>query len=363
MARRWRRTALLAAGLAYLGYRALAQRPLAVMRGQVVLITGGSRGLGLVLSREFARLGCRLVICARDALELDRARLDLEGLGAEVFAVPCDISDKEQVARMVGAATERYGRIDVLVNNAGIIQVGPLTVMSPEDFESAMANNFMGAMYVTLAVLPQMRERRQGRIVNITSIGGRVPAPHLLPYDAAKFAFRGFSRGLRVELAREGIVVTTVVPGLMRTGSPVNALFKGQQAAEYTWFSIADSLPWVTIDADQAARCIVEAARRGDLELTLTGRAKILGLVNDLFPNVTSAALALANRFLPGPVEHSELRRGMELATRFSPSRLTQAMNDAAMKNNEFGGSAHPSPQHAQQVGLVDVPERGVETR
>lgn len=358
MARRWRRSALLAAaGLAYLGYRALQERPLADLDGQVVLITGGSRGLGLLLAREFALQGCRLVICARDPAELMKAQEGLERLGGEVLAVPCDITRKDQVARMVEAAMERFGRIDVLVNNAGIIQVGPVDVMTAEDFEEAMASNFMGALYVTLAVLPQMRARHAGRIVNITSIGGRVPAPHLLPYDASKFAFRGFSRGLRIELAREGIVVTTVVPGLMRTGSPVNAFFKGHQAAEFTWFSIADSLPWITMDADQAARCIVEATRRGDMELTLTGRAKILGFVNDVFPNLTTSLLALANRLLPGPVEGSRLVRGMELATRLSPSPLTHFMNQAAKRNNEYGGSAHPSPRHAHQVGL-DEPER-----
>lgn len=361
MARWWRSALLAAAGLAYLGYRALQERPPANLDGKVVLVTGGSRGLGLLLAREFVLLGCRVAICARDARELKRAQEGLERLGGEVLAVPCDLTHKDQVARMVEAVTERFGRIDVLVNNAGIIQVGPIATMTSEDFEAAMASNFMGALYTTLAVLPEMRRRRAGRIVNITSIGGRVPAPHLLPYDAAKFAFRGFSRGLRAELAQDDIVVTTVVPGLMRTGSPVNAFFKGHQAAEFTWFSIADSLPWITMDAEEAARRIVLAARRGDTELTLTGRAKILGLVNDLFPNATTGLMAFGNRLLPKGAEGSRLVRGMELATRLSPSPLTHFMNQAAMRFNEFGGAPRPTERHARQVGLADEPWRALE--
>ncbi|HEY9857822.1 MAG TPA: SDR family oxidoreductase [Stenomitos sp.] len=362
MAPKWRRTAFLAAaGLAYLGYRALRERSKADLSGQVALVTGGSRGLGLLLAREFALQGCRLVICARDAQELARAQEGLERLGAEVLAVTCDLTERDQAEAMVARALERFGRIDVLVNSAGIIQVGPLDTMTVEDFESSMASNFMGAVYTTLAVLPQMRERGEGRITNITSIGGRVPAPHLLPYDAAKFAFRGFSHGLRAELAREGIVVTTIVPGLMRTGSPVNAMFKGHQAAEFTWFSIADSLPWLSIDAEQAARCIVDATRRGDVELTLTGRARLLGMVHDLFPAFTLKVLDLGNRLLPGPAEHSRLMRGMELATRFAPSWLTRLTNEAALRYNEFGGVHHPSERHARQVGLADEPYRALE--
>src|SRR5581483_5724484 len=152
--------------------------------------------------------------------------------------------------------------VDILVNNASIIQVAPVEALGPREFQHAMAVNFWGVVHPTLAGLPRMRARRRGRIVTITSIGGKVSVPHLLPYGAAKFAAVGFSEGLRAELARDGISVTTIVPGLMRTGSILNAVFKGPHRAEFAAFSVLGSLPLVSMDAERAARQIVAATRR-----------------------------------------------------------------------------------------------------
>jgi NAD(P)-dependent dehydrogenase (short-subunit alcohol dehydrogenase family) len=344
-----------AGALAYLGWEAIQRQREADLRGRVVLITGGSRGLGLVLARELAREGCRLAICARDELELEKAREELEARGAEVLALPCDVADRAQVEELVTRATGHFGRVDVLVNNASIIQVGPLEEMTVEDFGNALAVNYWGTVYATLAVLPQMRARRGGRIVNITSIGGKVAVPHLLPYDCAKFAVVGFSEGLRSELAKDGITVTTIVPGLMRTGSPVNAFFKGEHAKEYTWFSLGDATPLTAMSAVRAARRIVEATKRGEAEVTLTWQAKLLRLAHDLFPGTTADLLGLVNRVLPeGAPGDEESVRGMQLATAASPSPLTAMMNRAARENNEYGGRPEPSPEHAEQVGLTE---------
>ncbi|HEX2250393.1 MAG TPA: SDR family oxidoreductase, partial [Gemmatimonadales bacterium] len=198
------------------------------IQGKTVLITGGSRGLGLALAREFARWGARLAICGRDPEALERARASLARAGGEVIAVPCDVTDQRSVESLVEEVRRRLGPVDILINNAGVIEVGPAETMSVVDFEEAMGTNFWGMVYPTLAVLPEMRERKTGRIVNITSIGGKLGIPHLLPYSASKFAAVGFSQGLRAEIAGEGVKVVTVVPGLMRTGSPRNAIFRGQ---------------------------------------------------------------------------------------------------------------------------------------
>lgn len=346
-------TTALAGTAALIAWRALRRRRLADLTGQVVLITGGSRGLGLVLAREFARHGARIAICSRDPLQLGNARADLEARGAEVFAHPCDVSDREQVEELVRQTTAHLGPIDILVNNAGIIQVGPLESLSLQDFEDAMGTIYWGALHTSLAVLPEMRERRHGRIVNITSIGARVAVPHLLPYGAAKFALRGLSEGLHAEVARDDVVVTTIIPGLMRTGSPVNALFKGQQAKEYTWFSLGDATPLTAMSAERAARRIVLATRRGEPEVTLSWQAKLIGLAHDLFPGTTIELLGLANRLLPsGEGCDGQLRRGMHLATAWSPSPLTALMNRAARENNQYGGEPEPIPRHARKVGV-----------
>src|SRR5215212_8582774 len=316
------------------------------LKGKCVLITGGSRGLGLVLAREFADEGARVAICARDPQELDRARKDLASRGAEAFAFPCDVTDRAQVSELIEVVTRRFGRIDVLVNNAGVIQVGPLEVMTLEDFEQAMAIHFWGPLYTTLAVLPQMRARRDGRIVNVSSIGGKIAVPHLVPYSASKFALAGLSDGLRAELAKDGVVVTSVFPGLMRTGSPRNATFKGRHRAEYAWFAISDSLPVTSINAERAAAQIVEAVRRGRAELVISVQAQAAVKFRALFPEATADILAVVNRLLPGPGGIGRSRaRGKDSETSLAPSVLTTLTEWAARRNNELRefGSARPA--------------------
>lgn len=306
-------------------------------RGRVALVTGGSRGLGLALCRELARRGAKLVICARDAEELEQARALLGAHGADVLAIVCDVSDAEQVREMVFRAEDRFGGVDVLVNNAGTIQVGPLETMTAEDFESAMGAHFKGPLNTCLAVVPGMRERGDGRIVNIASIGGRVAVPHLLPYAASKFALVGFSEGLRAELARDGVFVTTVCPGLMRTGSAINALFKGRHRAEYAWFAISDSIPLLSVSADRAARRIVEACRLGKPDLVLTPAAKLAALFHGVFPGTTASLLGLTNRVLPGAARGTGTRAltGRESESLATRLLVAKGSRRAELRNNE----------------------------
>jgi NAD(P)-dependent dehydrogenase (short-subunit alcohol dehydrogenase family) len=305
--------------------------------GKSVLITGGSRGLGLVLARQFAQERARVTICARDEQELARAREDLLKLSAEVFTVQCDVTNNDEVQQMMRAVEERFGRIDVLVNNAGIIQVGPLEVMTFADFEQAMKSHFWGPLQTILAVLPGMRERGEGRIVNVASIGGKISVPHLVPYSASKFALVGLSEGLRAELRKDGILVTTVCPGLMRTGSPRNAEFKGRHREEYAWFSISDALPLTSISAERAAGKIVEACRHGDAELVISVQAKLAVLFHGIFPGLTTDILGMVNELLPaaGGIGASKVK-GKESMSAWSPSWLTLLNERAAVANNEI---------------------------
>ena len=306
------------------------------LKNKTVLITGGSRGLGLVMAREFAREGSRLVLCARDEQELEYARMDLGERDAEVMTVRCDVRNREDVANMITAVNDRFGNVDVLVNNAGVIQVGPIEVMTHEDFDLAMQAHFWGPVNTILAVLPSMRARQSGRIVNISSIGGKISVPHLVPYSASKFALVGLSKGLRSELKKDGISVTTVCPGLMRSGSPRNAKFKGQHRLEYAWFSISDALPLLTVSAENAARQIVRACKRGRAELVISVPAKLAVLFESLFPEAMSEVLAAANQLLPAPGGVGrEGVKGRESESAWSPSWLTVLSEEAALRNNE----------------------------
>jgi short-subunit dehydrogenase len=310
---------------------------LADIRDQVVLITGSSRGLGLAMAREFASVGCKLVISARNGDELSAAETDLRERGAAVLAITCDVSSNDDVQRMVKQATQHFGRIDILVNNAGIIQVGPIESQTIEDFRNAMDVMFWGVVYPTLAVLPQMKARGYGRIANITSVGGKISVPHLVPYGAAKFAAVGFSEGIHAELKKDGINVTTVVPGLMRTGSHLNAHFKGEHEKEYSWFALAATNPLSAIGARRAARSVVNAVRRRRAEVVLGLPAKLAVLAHGIAPGITSELLGLSNRLMPGTgASQKELFTGRESETTITRSPLTALGRRAAREYNQL---------------------------
>jgi NAD(P)-dependent dehydrogenase (short-subunit alcohol dehydrogenase family) len=304
---------------------------------KVVLITGGSRGLGLVLAREFVKRGARVAIVARDPEALTRAVNQLPCSPDDVLSIEADMSMREEAERAVGQVQQHFGTVDVLVNNAGTITVGPLEVMTIDDYRNSLNAHFWAAYFATTAVLPDMKRRREGRIVNISSIVGKISVPHLLPYCVGKFALTGFSEGLRAELAKDRVRVTTVCPGLMRTGSPRNAFFKGKSRAEYAWFSLSDALPVLSMSAVRAGRQIVDACERGCGEIVLSLPAKFAVKVNGLSPSAVSNVLSVVNRLLPAAGgAGNELRTGAQSFSAISPSWLTALNERAAVQNNEI---------------------------
>jgi NAD(P)-dependent dehydrogenase (short-subunit alcohol dehydrogenase family) len=307
------------------------------VRGKTVFITGGSRGLGLILAREFARHGAKVAISARDAEALERASNDLRRITDHIFTVETDITVREEADAALDQVRRKFGPIDVLVNNAGTICVGPLEVMTMDDYRDSINTHFWGPYFATMAVLEEMQRRRQGRIINISSIGGKISVPHLLPYCVGKFALTGFSQGLRSALLKDNVYVTTVCPGLMRTGNPRNALFKGDNEAEYAWFSTSDALPGLSMNAERAARRIVRACVRGEAEVVLSIPAKVAVKVDALMPGVIADVLALVNSLLPS-ADRSEkqVKTGKQSASDSPPSWITALNNRAAASNNQI---------------------------
>lgn len=304
--------------------------------GQVVFITGGSRGLGLALAMEYARRGASIAICGRDMQTLESAAYRVRDYGAEAFAVQCDIRDAGQMRDALTHTYAHFGRLDILVNNAGTIQVGPMESMTREDFEDSLRTHFWAMYDAVESAVPLFERSGGGRIVNVTSIGGKVSVPHLLPYCVGKFAAVGYSEGLRAALRRKNITVTTVVPGLMRTGSPRNAWFKGQHRKEYAWFSVSDALPLFSVGAGSAARSIVDASLRGDPEIVLSLQAKALVILEGLAPSLLLRVLQAADALLPRPGGIQTAKaRGVESRSGITESTLTVLNKKAEREYNQ----------------------------
>ena len=297
---------------ATLAVRALTAK--ALPEGAVVVVTGGSRGLGYAIASRFARRPVKLVLCARDRGELEIAqdRLVREHphlQPADFYLVAADLSNRYECERLVAETIAHFGRIDVLVNNAGIIGVGPVEVQTVENFERTLGVNFLAALYTTWAALPHMRTQAplpgtntRSRIVNISSVGGKVPVPHMLPYTAAKFALTGFSEGLHAELRSKGVRVTTVCPGLMRTGGEDHAHFFGDAAAEAKWFKFMAKTPGISTTPEHAADVVYNAVSRGAATVTITPQAALAARIHGVAPSLTQCANAAFNHYvLPKP--------------------------------------------------------------
>ncbi|HYR21891.1 MAG TPA: SDR family oxidoreductase [Chthoniobacterales bacterium] len=284
-------------------------------RDKVALISGGSRGLGLEIAKQICARGGKVALLARDNDELARAKSDLERFKTEVLTTQCDLLETAQIQSAVQQALQHFRKIDILINNAGTVEVGPIQHFQLKDFDREMRLHFWAPYILQFLVVPQMRTKGGGRIVNISSIGGRVAVPHMVPYSASKFALTGFSDSIRAELARDKIFVTTVTPGMMRTGSHVHATFKGDHAAEYRWFDWSRKIPFASISAERAARKIVNACARGKPVLVMPFSAYLIIAANAVFPNLIARVMTTFSRSLPPQVSQSgnEPKSGAEI--------------------------------------------------
>lgn len=288
------------------------------LRDRAVLITGGSRGLGFALAEEFLRQGSRVALVARDGDELQSAAQRLSRLGP-VATFIFDLTQTEQLPDLVDRVRHQLGPIDVLVNNAGVIQVGPWQELQDEDFRHAMNLHFWAPLRLTRAVLPEMLSRGDGRIVNISSIGGIIAVPHLLSYSASKFALEGLSEGWHAELRKHGVRLTVVCPWLMRTGSQERALLRGKAGDEFAWFAAAGATPLTAQSAASAARLIVRATRLGTPRIVLSLRGKMAALMHGVAPNQVIQLMSWTDRLLPRPAAGSTgIRKGEESYNRWS---------------------------------------------
>jgi NAD(P)-dependent dehydrogenase (short-subunit alcohol dehydrogenase family) len=272
---------------------------------------------------------------ARDAAELERAETSLRTSGVllqpdQVQTVTGDVTRQADIDRAIQSAADRFGHLDVVVNVAGVIQSGPLDNISEGDFRQSMEVNAFAPLNVTRSALPYLRARG-GRVLLIASVAGKVAIPHLSGYSMSKFAAVGLGQALRAELAQDGVSVTTVCPGLMRTGSPRNATMKGQHRREYALFATADNLPLISLDARKAATRIVQALVRGEAEVMIGGPATILRAIQALAPQLTADLMALSNRLLPGPSSSDQAVLGKDVESAITRANPIKAAAEKAL--------------------------------
>ena len=329
-------------GGAMMALRFLRGRQSVDFTGRVVVISGGSRGLGLCIAREFAKEGAQLALLARDEDELTTAKTQLAAMGARVLTVIADVTDPHDSTTAIKKVVDHFGSVDVLVNNAGIIQVGPLEHMLDSDFKAAIDLHIWAPLRLSRAALPFLKRSGQGRIVNIASVGGLMAMPHMAPYAVSKFGMVGLSDALRNELAKDKIKVTTVCPGPIRTGSHVAAKFKGQQRKEYRIFKTLAGVPGGAVNAVSMARAIVDAARYGDPQLVYPFPVFWASILYRAFPNVAGALMGLISNYLPAPTKGDAGNKtivGAAMEAEVATSKLTEPADKAAAQFNELNGN------------------------
>lgn len=312
-------------------------RKINYFQNKVALITGGSKGLGLTLAEELLKEKCQVIICARDEVSLAKAKDHLIEYGSKIDTVICDVGKKDDVEEVIADIVSKYGKLDLIFNNAGIITVGSMESLTEKEYRQSIDIMYWGIVNTTLAAVPYMKKQKSGQIINITSIGGEISVPHLLSYSSAKFAAVGFSKGSASELRKDNIYVTTIVPGLMRTGSYINAQFPKDEREEFKIFSFLASTPGITLEPRRAAKIILEATRERKAYQILGVQNKIIIKVAHLFPNIVTNIFSLVSRFLPYN-EKSNYEPGQLITERFENSevKLSHYFGKIAQKRHQL---------------------------
>jgi len=252
---------------------------------QVVLITGAATGIGRCLAIDFAKLGAVVIGCGRSKERLARALNELRVISPASRMIPCDVGDREQVQGMMAEVLGAFGRIDILINNAGVGMRKPFAEASVDAIEEVMRTNYFGMVYCTHAALPSMIARGGGHIVNISSVAGKIGTPNLSGYCASKFAMNGFSESLYYELRPLGIHVSVICPGPVRTD--FNRAFANSEPKAPAFLTLAP---------ETVSRLVIRAIVKKKFEVVMPWSLALIARAAHMAPDLFRAVALRAVR-------------------------------------------------------------------
>lgn len=255
------------------------------LKQKTVVITGASSGIGAASCVEFAKKGANLALVARRKNKLEELQKALEKFNIKTLVCECDVSQKSHVQKMSEKVLEEFGKIDVLVNNAGFAIYGTVLELTIEEIEAQMATNYFGMVYCTKYFLPKMLEQNSGHIVNVASVAASFGLPGIAPYCASKFAMLGFSEGLRHELHGTNVGVTVVSPIMVRTNFFDHPSFKSMPKYSPT-----------SLSAETVAKAVVSAANSSRLEIIVPGLVRGAVWAKHTIPYIINPILGSAFR-------------------------------------------------------------------
>ncbi|KAF6207305.1 hypothetical protein GE061_018546 [Apolygus lucorum] len=312
-------TALLPLAIPWAIYLICKGRRFRSLEGKVVLITGASSGLGEALAHAFYGCGCKLILAARRSKELERVRDELVNLkhlrnNSVPAILTLDLGDVDSMEEKAATAQAIFGCVDVLINNGGISYRGKITDTTMSVHSKIMDVNYLGQVALTKGLLGRMIERKSGHIVTVSSVQGRIAIPYRSAYAASKHALQAFMDSLRAEVAHEGVDVTVVSPGYIRTNLSLNAMTSvGNQ------YGVMDETTETGLEPSEVACRIVRAVRCGEPELTMA-------------PTTAKAAIFL--RAVAPSLYFMVMRRRALKAEGLPPPKTSQPSKDS--KLNEF---------------------------
>ncbi|HEY1014271.1 MAG TPA: SDR family oxidoreductase [Herpetosiphonaceae bacterium] len=257
--------------------------------GKTVVLTGASSGIGAATARHLARAGARIVLAARDRAALERVAREVEALGGEALVAPTDVRLQADCEALVAACLERWGRIDILINNAGLGYSLPVGQLIAAEVEAQLATNLLGVIWCCNAAVPLMLAQGGGAIINIGSVAGRVGVPLASVYCATKFGLDGFTQSLRSEVSRQGVAVSLLNPGFVATDFSRRA---SRGAAD------TRQRPGPEMSADEVALAIMALIRRPRRQVVMTWPYRLLTGIGRLAPGLMGWAMAQASRVI-----------------------------------------------------------------